>query len=389
MGSLPLSVKDVREILSSLLLAGLSYDDRMRFSKGASLLPDFKPNRQHLPELDRITQSIRAMFGTPAVALPFDTTLHEWADELHCAWQETEKQITFFTSGSTGEPKPTTHDYRLLEQEVHALAAIFSNRKRIVSFVPRHHIYGFLFSILLPKALNCDVCWEVPLPTPGLIHSLGQGDLIVAFPLLWKKFSEMEVRFNSDVNGVTSTGPCPADVINNLRSNGLGEMYEVYGSSETGGIGYRTSPGGHYSLLSHWKRSIDPASLERTHPAIGAQTYGLQDNLQWETDTTFIPTKRMDDAVQVAGINVYPSRVRDVLAEHPDVRECAVRLMRQEEGTRLKAIVVPMQTGNTMNETEAALRKWAKERLTVYEMPGSWTFARKLPLNEMGKLKDW
>lgn len=387
MSSFHITTNDFQEVLSSLFLAELSYDARMKFSHGASLVPDFVPTLENIPHIESVTDKIRTIFNVPLDIQPGKHALRQLAERLCEEWKSTERHITFFTSGSTGEPKPNTHDIALHVQEVTALAEIFSDRKRIVSFVPRHHIYGFLFSILLPKALKVDVRWEVPLPAPGLVSSLRSGDLVIAFPLLWDKLSDMKVRFGKDIQGITSTGPCPAETITTLCKNGLDRMYEIYGSSETGGVGYRHTPDGGYSLLPYWSVTQNDSTLLRDHPTLGSQQYPLQDILQWKGDT-FTPMRRADNGVQVAGINVYPSRIREILLEHPEVKDCAVRLMRSEEGSRLKTLIV-LENMNRMQEMEPQIRKWAKERLSPYELPGGWSFARKLPTNELGKLKDW
>ncbi len=389
MDNLLLTTEDFQEVLSSLLLAELPYNARMQFTQGASLVPDFIPSAENLPDIKNTINTIRTMFNVPMQGITAGQTLQQWATILSTEWTTTDQQITFFTSGSTGEPKPLTHDYRLHVQEVHALAKIFTDRSRVVSFVPRHHIYGFLFSILLPKALKCESVWSVPLPTPGLVDELSNGDLMVAFPLLWGKLNEMSVRFGNGVQGVTSTGPCPAETIENLCRNGLDTMYEIYGSSETGGVGYRSSPREGYSLLPHWTQENDATQLKRDHTILGSQKYTLQDELEWKTPTTFLPIRRSDNAVQVAGINVYPSRVKEILIEHPAIAECAVRLMRHDEGTRLKAIVIPQDTRCDKTDLESTIRAWAKDRLSPYELPGAWTIRNKLPLNALGKLTDW
>ena len=387
MRSLPLTADDVLEMLSSLLMPGMTYADRMAFSKGASLEPHFVPSAEVLPELERYTTMARTMFGVPEVGLARDSTLRDWADEIHAGWMDTDRTITFLTSGSTGAPKPTAHEYVLLEQEVNAQANLYKGRRKIVGFVPRNHIYGFLFTILLPKSLDVPVQWEAPLPTTGLIRILEPGDLVVAFPLLWGKFWQMNAAFGPDVYGVTSTAPCPTETIYGLRANGLARMYEIYGSSETGGVGYRTTPDGEYTLLPYWRRTSTSSLLVRSLPRQGEREYLLQDVLHWK-DGRFTPRRRADNAVQVAGMNVYPARIRDMLAEHPGVADCLVRLMRQEEGDRLKAFVVPTKDQD-VSHLESELRVWARQHLQPTEQPAKWTFGNRIPIGAMGKAKDW
>lgn len=387
MRSLPLSANDVLEMLSSLLMPGMAYADRMVFSKGASLEPHFVPSTEVLPELERYAAMARTMFGVPEAGLDRDSTLRDWADEIHAGWLDTDRTVTFLTSGSTGAPKPTTHEYVLLEQEINAQANLYKGRRKIVGFVPRNHIYGFLFTILLPKSLGVPVQWEAPLPTTGLIRALEPGDLVVAFPLLWGKFWQMKATFGPDVHGVTSTAPCPAETIHGLRANGLARMYEIYGSSETGGVGYRTTPDGEYTLLPYWRRTDNPSLLVRALPGQGEREYQLQDILHWSHER-FTPRSRADNAVQVAGMNVYPARVKEVLLGCPGVKDCIVRLMRPEEGDRLKAYIL-IENDQNSDQLELALRVKIKGHLSPVERPAKWTFGNKLPVNIMGKATDW
>jgi long-chain acyl-CoA synthetase len=65
--------------------------------------------------------------------------------------QHWDGELTFRTSGSTGEPKRCVHALAPAAQETAALAALFPGRRRCCWRVPAHHIYGFLFTVLLPR----------------------------------------------------------------------------------------------------------------------------------------------------------------------------------------------------------------------------------------------
>ena len=64
-----------------------------------------------------------------------------------------EAVLTFRTSGSSGSPKRCTHALAMLEQEVAVLASLVPGRRRVLSAVPSHHLYGFLFTVLMPRRL--------------------------------------------------------------------------------------------------------------------------------------------------------------------------------------------------------------------------------------------
>jgi long-chain acyl-CoA synthetase len=123
--------------------------------------------------------------------------------------------------------------------------------------------------------------------------------------------------------------------------------------------------------------------------------YPLQDKLEWDevagdARRRFRPAGRIDQAVQVGGTNVFPAYVADVLRMHPAVRDAAVRLMRPDEGRRLKAFIVPHPDREcdpaALRDTLAA---WVGERLATAERPAAWNFGARLPRQASGKPADW
>jgi long-chain acyl-CoA synthetase len=333
--------------------------------------------------------------------------------------------LTFRTSGSSGTPKPCTHSLASLWQETGALAALLPGRRRIVQLVPSHHIYGFLFTVLLPRRLGLaarDVCDLRGLAPGALAAQLQPGDLVVGFPDVWRGFARCDAALApADVIGVSSTAPCPDEVARGVLDAGLARLVQVYGSSETAGVGWRDRADADYTLFSYWSRGADEGRLDRTLPDAppqpdgtlpdqppqpdgtlpdrhpqpnGAladrqtQSYALQDRLAWSDAIHFRPAGRVDAAVQVGGVNVFAAYVADVLRLHPDVADVSVRLMRPDEGQRLKAFVVAC-TGVGLDQLRTELQAWLSERLSAAECPAVISFGPALPRGASGKLTDW
>lgn len=380
-----LTARDIQEMLSSTLLAEMNYQQKLDYCQGQSLADDFLPETKILKNLEHVLERIATLFDIKSTLLT-GKNISAMAEIIFEQTKGIPQTLTFFTSGSTGEPIPARSHFKDLEQEICSLARLFPSRRRVLSFVPRHHIYGFLFSLLLPKALNIPVEYTAPLPTTDQIRQMRSGDLIIAFPLLWKKLEKLRSQFPENVYGVTSTGPCPAETINGLKLQNLARMTEIYGSSETGGVGFRHDPAKMYSLFEHWQPN-GTSTIERTSADGSKQQHILQDNLEWQ-DRLFKPLKRADKAVQVGGINVYPARVEELFKKCPQVKECSVRLMRPEEGERLKAFIVPAKEIEQA-KLERALRALAATELSRHEKPGKYDFGTALPVSEIGKMSDW
>jgi long-chain acyl-CoA synthetase len=312
----------------------------------------------------------------------------DWVEIARAGLDACGSALTFRTSGSSGDPKRCTHALATLGQEAEALAALVPGRRRILSAVPSHHIYGFLFTVLLPQRLGelavIDIRQAAPSALAGLVRA---GDLIVAHPAWWEAAARCAPAFAADVVGVTSTAPCPDAFADALAAAGL-RLLQVYGSSETAGVGWREGADTPFALLPHWTRADERDALLRMLPDGSTRCYPLQDRLDWTDTRHFLPAGRIDAAVQVGGTNVFPAYVADVLAQHPDVREAAVRLMRPDEGRRLKAYVVARR-GADIDALRAGLPAWVRQRLAPPECPVAWTFGPRLPRQASGKPADW
>ena len=312
-------------------------------------------------------------------------TLGAWLDVASAGLDHFDREMSFRTSGSTGVPRRCVHPLRELGREVGALAELFADRKRIAVAVPAHHIYGFIFTVLLPARLGIaeDDVIDLRGSSPAMLASrLRSGDLVVAHPDFWGAAARAVRRFPGGVLGVTSTAPCPDATSVGLLEAGLSGLHQVYGSTETAGIGWRPSHGEPYRLFDHWTRGIT-GELVRSGDSLPVP---LQDHLEWVDDRRFTVGARADGAVQVGGTNVFPSQVREALLRHPRVADAAVRAMRPDEGTRLKAFVVPRGDAHGL---EHELREWIERELPVPSRPRALRFGDALPRYATGKLADW
>lgn len=318
-------------------------------------------------------------------------TLGEWVSLVRTARGEGIRDIAFSTSGSTGDASLCNHRWHDLMEEVRAFSRQFqelleSSPRRVVALAPCHHIYGFLFTALLPEYLDVPVIHGEPALAAALAHRLEPGDLVVGFPFIWQQVARCGARFPEGVLGLTSTGPCDASIIHRLQDQGLAHMVEVYGSTETAGIGFRVDPIEPFVLLPRWRRGPDEISLLDTD---NNQVYPLGDQVEWHGPRHLSPQGRLDLAVQVGGVNVYPQRIARELETLPFVGRARVRPMPLKDGGRLKAFIVPAPDAPDPDEIVARLRDWCAAQLSGPETPRAFTLGSRLPTNPMGKPADW
>ncbi|MDR2744220.1 MAG: AMP-binding protein [Desulfovibrio sp.] len=341
-------------------------------------------------------------------------TLEQRTDIIYGAFRRNSSfSVTFRTSGSTGTPNACTLSAEELEEEAESLALFFPSMQRVVAIAPLHHVYGFVFALMLPKLLDIPVVHLHPLTTAEFFKMLRPGDMLLAFPLFWASVLKMtqyglKPPVSGMLRGVTSGAPCDPRIIEGLLGAAenspqpfLSEMTEIYGATEFGAVGMRRDCRKSYALLPHWRRvqiGVDAkdggeAMNWGIHRATG-NALPLPDILYWQDERRFVPVRRKDKAVQVGSTNVFPTRIADIVRAHPQVRDCSVRLMRPEEGNRLKAFVVPAEDNCVVNERaerhlRRTLKTWLAARLDPAEIPKSIVFGASLPVTSSGKATDW
>jgi acyl-CoA synthetase (AMP-forming)/AMP-acid ligase II len=93
---------------------------------------------------------------------------------------------------------------------------------------------------------------------------------------------------------------------------------------------------------------------------------------------------RKDDMINVAGENVYPKEVEDILLRHPNLRDaCVVPARHDVKGVVPVAFVVEREPGRT---TEEEVKQFFFQHGAPYAHPRRITFLEALPLGGTGKL---
>ena len=96
---------------------------------------------------------------------------------------------------------------------------------------------------------------------------------------------------------------------------------------------------------------------------------------------------RADDLVKISGQWVYPLEVELCLAEHPEIRECAVFAAElPDRRMTLKAVVVMNNGAFDEGETTKMLQDFVKAKLLPYKYPREVRYLDELPKTGTGKI---
>ena len=347
------------------------------------------PGWQELQEIDSLERlhlaaSVNEFFCLHETGLEdrllMTYSFDDWASFVAEAITET-SGLTFRTSGSTGSPSAHFHRWEHIEAEANSLTRRFASlmsMQRVISWLPLHHLYGFMLGVALPcvagvprKAVS-----GVALP------SLSSGDVVVTVPPRWDYLARSNTEWPEHVAGVSSTAPLSPETYSRLISQGLMGILDIYGSTETGGVATRWQHDMPYQLLCHWQHH-DNQRIKRVD---GDVIISLLDKAHWHNDATFTLNGRHDGVVSIGGVNVSLSYVKQRLLSLPSVEECAVRTTGNTAKQRLKAFIVPASGQEPVAAQDIAqlIAKWP-----AAERPISVSYGDALPTNTLGKLSDW
>lgn len=331
-----------------------------------------------------ILQTLSSIFSKESVKINDNFIV----DEIFNLFKEN-KFINFLTSGSTGISKQCKHSQDNIKEEVSAVLPLFKDIKRIVCLVPSFHSYGFIFGLQLSKRLNVELIKMPPIPTTDWNNVLQDNDLFVTFPMFLNQLVKLETKFTKKITILTSTAPCPKETMDTLYKNGINTLIEIYGASEAGAIGYRNKSTEGFKLLPCWEPKLNNNTMVSIKRKNSDMEIELPDNIELFEDNRFKPVSRKDNAVQVAGINVYPNKIKDTLKTFDNVKDIVVRLARQEEGDFLKAYIVLKDNSVDKEQFMKCFKIFMKQNLTVHEIPKKITIGTEIPRTNFGKLKDW
>lgn len=290
---------------------------------------------------------VATMFDLPKEGEPFvlfeKTSLDDWAQILCDHIYQKQPDIVFFTSGTTGKRKSVSHSLPSLIEEAEEWISVLGTIDHIYINVPRHHIYGFIWGVLIPSLAHC----EVTDYRSNLIgkDSFSENALIVSTPHAAPLLMANPSVEKSDTTVVLSTSPCDHKLLMHLKNEGYKDVYHVYGSTETGGIGYRMQDNSNYALCKYIFNHDE--KLVRN-----GEVLEVQDKLHFSDSRTFSILSRFDGAIQIRGYNVNVDKLEGLIRQHKYVKDIGIRVCGVEHQRYLEVLIEAEQIKATQTIIE-------------------------------------
>lgn len=358
----------------------------------------------------------------------------EWLEEFATALDAAdtlrgEMAFWMYSSGSTGRPKGIVHLQHDMAYSERAFARSVLNLTPddICFSVPKiFFAYGFGNSITFPFSVGAATLLLPGQPKPAAIFATIEQyrpTVFFGLPTLYTTLTKAEGAARCDFSSLrmalSAAEVLSADVFNGWKQltkleivEGLGstEVLHVYLSNRTdkkklGAAGLRV-PGYEIMLRDKdgrevgdgeegilWVRGDSATPLYWNRPDKTAETVREDgwiytgDRFVRDRDGFHFFRGRADDLVKISGQWVYPLEVELCLADHPDVRECAVYAAElPDRRMTLKAVVVMNCAGFDTGETTRRLQDYVKAKLLPYKYPREVKFIDELPKTGTGKI---
>jgi acyl-coenzyme A synthetase/AMP-(fatty) acid ligase len=259
--------------------------------------------------------------------------------------------VDVYTSGTTGTPMRCPKTAGQLIGEADTLRAMFdiSASTPILATVPAHHVYGLLFGVLLPLVSGAPFARETALhgePLSALARRDG-ARVLVSVPAHLRALRSLDPSAMPPLTRVFSSGaPLPRDTYDDLAARFGWRVTSAYGSSETGGIGYRDHPDDPWTPFTGVRIDIgDDERLWVDSPFLGPSTprpFATGDRVERVGEDGFRLLGRVDGVLKVAGTRVSIAELEHRLLAVPGIDDAAVIAVDVggARGTEVWAVVV-------------------------------------------------
>lgn len=404
----------------------------------ADLLPDLRSAvPAGMPVLvvstpPEIATAYPAASGTPPLQ-PGERDWETWRD-TNAPWAHPAREGrsgVFYTSGTTGKPKGVVRDPETDESggEIDKLTTLIFGLEddapmRSVITGPVYHAMPFTFALVSVHVAELVVMQ--PKFEPEQLLELVEAHRITHLQLVPTMFKRLlalpeDVRTRHDLSSLRfvshSAAPCPPDLKRAMIEWWGPVIYEYYGGTETGAVTFHNShealahpgtvgrpiEGCAIRIVSADGKACAPGEVGEIfmgNPKLPDFTYNNEDSKRQEVeldglvtigdvgyldaDGYLYITDRARDMVISGGVNIYPAEIEAALMGMPQVRDCAVFGIPDDEFGEALCAHVSMEPDAPFDAQE--IKAWLGERLAKYKVPRTFVHDESLPREDSGKV---
>jgi malonyl-CoA/methylmalonyl-CoA synthetase len=340
------------------------------------------------------------------------------------------RAMILYTSGTTGQPKGVVTTHLNMEAQIKSLVTSWEWKAddHILNVLPLHHVHGIVN--ILGCALWSGACCEfLPRFDPQEIFNCflrGDINLFMAVPTIYYKliahYSVLTAEKKKEISRalaafrlmVSGSAALPITTLEKWQEISGHVLLERYGMTEMGmaisnpyrgerrpgyigqplaGVDIRLADENNLPVeigasgeiqikgpnvfLEYWGRP------EETKKAFVDGWFKSGDIAVVESGSFRILGRNSVDIIKSGGYKISALEIEEVLRKHPDIRDCGVVGIPDEEWGEIIGASIIL---NSENNILPNLTDWLKDKLPNYKMPRKYIIQEDLPRNVMGKV---
>jgi len=359
-----------------------------------------------LPHFDmtkeRLYLSLHKAFAKGAVPILYDkniSSIKPRVDSLNLEKLPVDTSVIFFTSGTTGEPTGALKSRDNITKELETLKELFApyGFQRIIVTVPLIHIYGFLAGVMLPKVLGVEVVLkEEFLPHELIELAEDKKTLCVTNPVFLKVLNKLKIEKQyPNITFLSSTGKLDTEIAKSLCDKIGCRIYQLFGSTETGGIAYKLNDEELWRPLKDVEITKIDNHLSVNSPYIS--DYLIEDSLKKIVkpfvttdiieivDGSFRLLGRESEIIKISGKRISLLEVERLLEESELIDEVLVKLIYNVESHKDEQLEISIVAQVELIELKREVKQILQESYKNINIRTVVRLVDKIERNLMGK----
>lgn len=304
-----------------------------------------------------------------------------------------------FTSGSTGEPVRIDKTMRQLENEVDALEFTFGEKieKDVVFYrsVSHQHFFGMPFGVFW--AISRGSMLSRVTIKGGHEWNTSTPQVLITSPSFLKSIADttsQHKNIGSGIQSIFSAGGILEDsifsIINSITKN---RVVDIYGSSETGHIAWRSSPEMSWQVQEgvEFKKPVEDVLEIKSKFCPSGEWFSTSD-LARLAGNSFEILGRADRIIKIEGTRVSLSQLVASIKESSLVEDCLISDIENGRRAQLGAVLKLSSLGLQTLEVDGrlplinSLKESLRDKVNAIAIPRRWRFVEEFPANSLGKV---
>lgn len=340
------------------------------------------------------------------------------------------RAMILYTSGTTGKPKGVVTTHANIEAQIRSLVTSWewSAEDHILNVLPLHHVHGIV-NILCCALWSGACCEFLAKFDPAQIFEVfkkGEVNLFMAVPTIYYKliafFNQLPDSEQKEISGklgafrlmVSGSAALPVSTLEKWRAISGHILLERYGMTEMGMAisnpyhgkrkpGYigEPLPGVDIRLVDEEGNPVEegtPGEIQIRGSNVFREYWGKPEATAesfvqgWfksgdiavlEEGSYRILGRNSVDIIKSGGYKISALEIEEILRKHPEVKDCGVVGIPDEEWGEIIAASIILKEGY---HELPDLKEWLGDKLPSYKIPRKYMIQEDLPRNMMGKV---